>query len=103
MADSEKEKAAWKICDFCSKSTYEIVAMIREKEEWENLPLHYKCAWKRICQVGFGRFGRKILWNELCEYRAKVNNQPSYNYSPSYWAEGRCEYYRSVETELKGD
>jgi hypothetical protein len=103
MAFTEKERAAWKICDFCSKQPYEIAEMIRDRDQWKNLPLQYKCAWKIICSVGFGRFGRKRLWKELCQFRTETNNNPSYDYSPSSWNEWWCENYRSIETSMKNE
>ena len=94
MAISEKTKAAWKNCNFCSKPNSEIAEMIRDRSHWNNLPLGYQCAWARISQVGFGTFGRLPLWRDLCRARANENNAPSYDWSqPSDWTESWCETY----------
>ena len=97
MPATEKEKEAWEKCDFCSKSTYEIAEMIRDVNQWDKLPLDYKCAWTRICQVGFGRFGRTGLWQDLCYYRANINNVALENSSPRFWKEYWCGNYLSLE------
>lgn len=56
-------EVAWSECIFCSKSRFEIARMIVDPKMWNEIPIQYKCAWDRICQVGFGalvesRFGR---------------------------------------------
>jgi hypothetical protein len=96
MPITEEIKAAWKGCNFCSKSTADIAEIIRNPERWKELPLGYRCAWARISQVGFPRFGRKELWRELCQRRADLNNLPGDRWIPSAWTEKWCETYRAV-------
>jgi hypothetical protein len=97
MAIIEEMKTAWKSCDFCSKSNSDIAETIRDSERWKELPLKYECAWSRICQVGFGRFGKLPIWKALTHYRSNINNMPSYQYEyPSSWLEGPCEIYRAL-------
>jgi hypothetical protein len=96
MPITKEMKAAWENCDFCSRSASDIAEIIRNPERWKKLPLGYKCAWKRISQVGFGRFGKSERWRELCYRRADVNNMPSSDWVPSDWMETWCAVYRAV-------
>lgn len=89
---------AWDDCSFCSKGSMEIARMIVDPERWNEIPVQYKCAWDRVCQVGFGRFGRKKIWQELCRYRSEINNAPSPDpYKQSEWLESTCSSYREAK------
>jgi hypothetical protein len=101
MPITEEMKTAWKTCNFCSKPTNEIAEIIRNPSRWKELPLGYKCAWRRISQVGFGRFGKLPLWSNLCQERAYCNNSPSYNWAPSDWLETWCDTYRAIVDQAK--
>jgi len=91
-------RAAWSECTFCSKSKFEIAEIIRDEDRWGELPVQYKCAWKKICQVGFPRFGRKQIWKDLCGYRADTNNSPSpLPYEQSDWLETECIHLRKAK------
>ena len=97
MPISEKMKTAWGNCQHCSKSTSEIVEILRDPEKWRELPIGNICGWKRICQVGFPRFGRKETWRKLCYQRANLNNFPSiFPYEQSNWVEDYCDVYKAV-------
>lgn len=92
---------AWSNCEFCSKSSYEIKTIILDRKRWDELPLGHKCGWKRICTVGFGPFGRKSLWSDLCTERAEVNNELGEPWKHSEWTEGYCRAYRDAEIKRK--
>ena len=97
MAVDARTKAAWTKCPFCSQSNSAIKSIIRDRSRWNELPVEYACAWKRICQVAWGgqimRY-EKAIWSDLCSHRSEVNNQPSYSWDePAYWTEGYCKTY----------
>ena len=93
MAIDNRMLKAWEKCEFCNLSNYQIKAILNDEDRWDELPLRYSCAWKRICQVGMktGFMRRSGKWGELCSYRAEVCNRPSGQpYQPSGWDESRC-------------
>lgn len=90
----DKVKEAWGTCDFCSKSNLEIANIIKS-EDWSELPIGYKCGWKRICQVGFGRFGKTQLWKDLTSERSELNNVETFGHKRS-WSEPWCSAYNKL-------
>lgn len=102
MTINRTTMTAWRLCGFCGRTDEEIIAIILDKTRWKELPLGYSCAWKRITQVGFGKFARtrKDLWSALCTHRADTCNRPSYDWTmPSDWAEDWCDTYWAVWRE----
>ena len=89
---------AWKKCEFCRQDATTIAGILC-KGPWGKLPLEYKCAWARICQVGFGRIARKdpALWKELCRTRSEVNHQPRAITRSRRWTERWCPSYDEVD------
>src|SRR2546423_10339086 len=97
MPITEEMKTAWKSCESCSRSNSQIAEIIRDPERWKELPLQFNCAWARICQVGFARFGKSPIWSALCHRRAEINNMPSYQWEfPGSWTERACEIYYAL-------
>lgn len=92
---------AWDSCQFCSMQRIEIAKIIADSERWKEIPIQYKCAWDRVCQVGFGRFRKKKIWKDLCKYRGEQNNLPSSEpYQESEWLETECECYKKAKKEI---
>lgn len=89
---------AWAQCDFCKQSDMTILALLKDKDKWDKLPLHFGCAYTRMCQVGFPRLGRDKIWKEFTKHRADTLNSPSYSWDfPSDWDEGDCEIYTKAQ------
>lgn len=43
-------RTAWSECAFCSKSKFEVAEIISDEDRWEELPVQYKCAWKKFAK-----------------------------------------------------